>query len=52
MGQPRYIYCSIYIGAMEMEVLYKDIIDKPDYKIYQMTIDPDAFKLKEELIND
>lgn len=25
------IYCSIYIGAMEMEVLYKDIIDKPDY---------------------
>jgi protein phosphatase len=23
----------------------------PDIKIYQMTIDPDAFRLKEELIN-
>lgn len=25
------IYCSIYIGAMEMEVQYKEIIEKPDY---------------------
>ena len=25
------IYCSIYIGAMEMEVQYKDIIEKPDF---------------------
>lgn len=24
----------------------------PDIKIYQMTIDPDAFKLKEKFIND
>ena len=25
------IFCSIYIGAMEMEVQYKDIIEKPDF---------------------
>ena len=25
------IYCGIYIGAMEMEVQYKEIIEKPDY---------------------
>lgn len=25
------IFCSIYIGAMEMEVRYKDIIEKPDF---------------------
>lgn len=25
------IQCSIYIGAMEMEVQYKDVVEKPDY---------------------
>lgn len=25
------IYCSIYFGEMEMEVQYKEIIEKPDY---------------------
>ncbi len=25
------IYCSIYIGAMEMEVQYREIIEKPDF---------------------
>ena len=25
------IMCSVYIGAMEMEVQYRDIIEKPDY---------------------
>ena len=25
------IYCSVFIGALEMEVQYKDIIEKPDY---------------------
>jgi hypothetical protein len=25
------IHCGIYVGAMEMEVQYRDVIDKPDY---------------------
>lgn len=26
-----WIHCEIYIGALEMEVKYRDVIDKPDY---------------------
>lgn len=49
-------YESLYLG-LKMEDDKKAMIIKearkcnPDIRIYQMTIDPDAFKLKEELIN-
>lgn len=48
---------SLYLG-IKLEDEKKKIIIKaaqkcnPDIKIYQMTVDPDAFRLKEELIND
>ena len=50
-------YESLYLG-LKIEVGDKAKIIKearkcnPDIKIYQMTIDPDAFRLKEELIDN
>lgn len=44
---------GINISKEDKEKIVKVARDRnPDIKIYQMTIDPDAFKLKEELIND
>ena len=44
---------GINISKEDKEKIVKVARDRnPDIKIYQMTIDPDAFRLKEELIND
>ena len=47
---------SVYLGIRIDERKKKEIINvsrklNPEIKIYQMTIDPDAFRLKEEIIN-
>jgi hypothetical protein len=48
-------FCSIYLGVNIGEEEKAKIIKvarscNPEIKIYQMTIDPDAFRLKEEMI--
>lgn len=48
---------SLYLGADMVDYKRKKIIEfaktrNPNIKIYQMTIDPEAFKLKEEMIED
>ena len=48
---------SVYLGVNIYERKKKEVINtakklNPNIKIYQMTIDPEAFRLKEVLIND
>lgn len=50
------IMCSVYIGTMEMEVQYRDIIEKPDYfndvedlLCYQLSTKAKAWKHEQEV---
>lgn len=50
------IHCGIYVGAMEMEVQYKDVIEKPDYFHdaedffrYQLTTKAKAWEHEQEV---
>lgn len=50
-------FVSLYLGIKLEEEKKKKIIEvarncNPEIKIYQMTIDPDAFRLREELIDN
>ena len=46
------LYLGLKIGDVEKAKIIKEAhLCNPDIKIYQMTIDPDVFRLKEELIN-
>ena len=47
------LYLGLKIGDDDKEKVIKEARKcNPDIKIYQMTIDPDAFRLKEELIDN
>ena len=53
----RCLSYSLYLGIKMAEKKRLRIIEEarscnPDIKIYQMTVDPDAFKLKEEILKD
>ena len=46
------LYLGLKIGNAEKDKIIKEArLCNPGIKVYQMTIDPDAFKLREELIN-
>ena len=52
----RECFCSLYIGINTPEDKQKEILKvaqwlNPDMKIYKMTVDPDAFRLKPEPID-
>ena len=47
------VYFGVKIKQKDKEKIIKAAqMINPDIKIYQMTIDPDAFRLKEKMIND
>ena len=53
----RECFCSLYIGINTPEDKQKEILKvaqwlNPDMKIYKMRVDPDAFRLKAELVEN